>query len=169
MLENVASVVTALATAVAVSAAVWAGVSAKKLLRVEQQRDAESQMLRQRDSDSTRRVQAAQVSAWWVRSDESGWGVLISNGSDQLIYDVVLVAVADEKDLRPSELHLIPPGQYFLAPEKWPASAFPSVADPEEFCPIMNTEKYQIRTLEFTDSASVRWVRNRRGDLTEVT
>lgn len=143
----------ALVGLLAVIAAVVAGYYARAAFTLERQREY-------RAEDSRRRNQASRISAWPCQRIDKSIGIMLTNSSDSLIYDVTVTVNKEEISLR-----FLPPGNYFASFRKW---EFPDqVTDLGKYCPTMSTDKYPV-DLKYVDAKGVSWRRPPRGILTEL-
>lgn len=180
---DVATWVVAATTFLAFLAAVFAGLEAYQLLRVELGRDRVAAAERAERRDAERRAQAASVAAWhgdWKYENafyssgggvqamppSYGFGAVVVNGSGLPVYEVrvsfcIDVAEASGLTWRQGErylsnpVHVVPPGK-----ERVPIPA--EIREAEE---ADGNEPHWLIAIEFTDAAGVRWLRDARGRL----
>lgn len=163
--------VSAIATAGALAAAVAAGVQAKRLFKIESDRDAKAQR-----SDEQR--QASHVSAWAaVRVGHRGipsFGVIVRNSSQDPVYDVRVTGHGFSTRGTP-QLWCVPPGEYFVENidvEKpdgrvfhWDfAKTLREVRDPVR--PFSASDNVAVDQITFRDNSGVSWKRTAKGELT---
>lgn len=168
----VAEVVSALAAVGALVAAVWAGITAKRLYLIEAERDR-MEMVRER------RRGAARVSAWVCThfanegsvSGSRRDGILIANLGECPIYDVEVSStnkLGQEQALL--KQNVLPPGQYFVASTndayQW---AFPDQVESLEgtLRPITKKAEWRVTRMSFADADGLRWARDDKGRLSE--
>lgn len=150
-LGSVADIVTALTAVFALLAAIAATRHARQLFDVESRRD-EAAAARGRQS------QASEVFAWVASriGDETTYGVVVVNSSEQAIYDVeVRVTDSQSHERRPVTLTILPPGAYYLGESMeaygWEfASRLRSFDD--EIRPVTKSKKRRILGMSFRDS-----------------
>ncbi|WP_172592125.1 hypothetical protein [Subtercola boreus] len=149
----------ALTSVGALVAAVFAGVAAWRVARIEQQRD--------------RRAQAVAVSAWASQHTADGRGTVgihLLNTSGAPVTDVVVSFVdADGSPYAPLRLRILPPGSYFVqqkrsSPYKW---GFPEPAA-DSLVAIMKSGTWRVDSLGFVDQGHVGWLRGSSGALREA-
>lgn len=162
-LGSLADIVTALTAIGALFAAILGAKHAGRLFAVEAKRDDDS-------AARERQAQARQVFAWVasrIGEDETTYGVVVVNSSEQAIYDVeVRVTGADGLERRPVALTILPPGAYYLgesdAAYGWEfASRLRSFED--EIRPVTKSKKRGIRGMTFRDSSNLTWARDEIG------
>ncbi|WP_154793049.1 hypothetical protein [Occultella kanbiaonis] len=165
--------VTAVAAIGALAAAIWAGITARDLYRVETDRD-------QRSEDDRRRAQATQVAAWIVIELEAdadtprGVGVVVHNSSDSVIYDVEIETSAKNgRTPKPIRMELLPPGDYYLRekhahPRGWAFARSTEEVLDATLRPVTTSRDLRVQSLTFRDSADLRWRRTRNGELVGV-
>ncbi|WP_427885475.1 hypothetical protein ACQHIV_24535 [Kribbella sp. GL6] len=151
--------VSALAALGALVAAVFAGIAAWRLYKIEDDRELQAQ--------------ARQVSAWIsvkLDGENAPYGIEFTNGSLAPVYDVTVLA-NDSNGVRQDKLDLtvLPPGRYFA--EKIKASYHWAYPDPVEevgypLRPVAKSTKWRVEQLTFRDSANVAWTRDAAGVLT---
>lgn len=151
----------------ALGAAVWAGITSKRLLLTEQDRDVAS---RERE----KREQASQISSWCVFCPENEGpkdGLLVRNGSPAPIFGLI-VDSADRKGQAqpPLKASVVPPGEYLVTRHEkynW------SIPESTEFVsttirPISKSRDWAVRSVVFRDSYGIRWERRDDGVLVEL-
>lgn len=145
-----------------------AAVVAKRLYDVERGRDRDLAQERRRERPS-------RVSAWvvtYVTENERTDGLVLSNQAGTPIYDVRIESTdklgSDEPLLK---LDVAPPGQFFVGRDRrsnfhW---SFPESVDQLVglLQPVMKKPEWGVQALRFTDASGVRWLRDRRGILTD--
>ncbi|MGO4956070.1 hypothetical protein ACTQ49_02135 [Luteococcus sp. Sow4_B9] len=167
---NLSEVVSALAAVGALVAAVWAGLTAKKLYDMETRRDEMS-------SELQRRRAASRVSAWVCTHFPEGVneganrrdGVIIANQGDCPIYDVRIESTGKD-GLQKKEIvqHVLPPGEYFVGSR---SDAFQWDSPDQTQClegiirPITKKPDWRVTQLKFQDADGNRWLRDERGRL----
>lgn len=163
-LGSLADIVTALTAVFALLAAIAAARHARQLFGIEARRD-EAAAARERQS------QASKVFAWVASriADETTYGVVVVNSSEQAIYDVeVRVTDAQARERRPVVLTILPPGAYYLGESSeaygWEfASRLRSFDD--EIRPVTKSKKRRILAMSFRDSSNLAWTRDDAGTL----
>lgn len=162
-LGSVADVITALTAIGALFAAVLGAKHAGRLFGIEAKRD-EAATAREMQS------QASKVFAWVasrIGEEQTTYGVVVVNSSEQAIYDVeVRVTDAYESERRPIQLTILPPGAYYLGESTeayaWEfASRLRSFDD--EIRPVTKSRKRRIVGMSFRDSSNLTWVRDVEG------
>ncbi|KGJ75409.1 hypothetical protein GY21_09815 [Cryobacterium roopkundense] len=122
------------------------------------------------------KAQASGLTAWTVSNPDATprvYGVMVSNTSGSMFHDVAISAVMHEKPVdRPIALTVLPPGEYFVAS---PGTSnftwdFPVAvkSDDKSLRPYMNTSKYQVTGMTFTDNLNQSWSTNEHALLTKV-
>ncbi|MBK5248941.1 MAG: hypothetical protein JJE50_05840 [Actinomycetales bacterium] len=164
--------VTAVVALGALGAAVWAGLTARDVDRVEAVRDLAA-------ADLRRRSQATQVAAWIVVKLEvgadtgRGIGVVVHNSSDSVIYDVEIVTSAkNERVPKPIRLEPLPPADFYVRekpghPHGWAFAKATSEVTDAALRPVTTSRDLRVQRLTFRDSADVYWERTRHGALVE--
>jgi hypothetical protein len=121
------------------------------------------------------KAQATGLTAWTVSDietrDPKVLGVVVSNSSGSTFHDVAITVKIDKATVaRPISLKILPPGSYFVAftPKGKFVWDFPL---PLEACagvlqPYMNTDDYQIVSIDFADNLNQRWSTDARAVLT---
>lgn len=118
------------------------------------------------------REQAVMVSAWVAqRGDHGRRGVVIANGSDAPVHDVVLRVLDGDEMWKPAlKAVIVPPGTYFVQktdpPYGWGFLVRVGKID-DAVQPIAKTQMLVVKELTFRDSAGCRWARDSAGQLTE--
>ncbi|MFT4052012.1 MAG: hypothetical protein QM677_07165 [Microbacterium sp.] len=166
--------VVAVVTLLALLAAVWAGVTSKRLVDVENKRDAAAEARRVRE-------QASRISAWmvltWERAEDargrdaarrSTKGIVLHNGSTAPVYRVAVESrMSSGVPARPVSLTVLPPGTFAVLAD--PAREFGwhhlTALDEagEVVRPVAAGERLAVTALEFTDAHNVRWRRTETG------
>jgi hypothetical protein len=165
------------ATVVAVGAAIYAGVYAKKAYDTETERD------RQRDNDR-QRAQADSVAAWCDRYDYSpaepprsyssggafvvsggrsrpDWNYYLRNASDVPVYDVVVLFRIGEQSLGTDAVDVLPPGEAPVSREVPEHVRTQATSAAHEHGEIIRC------VVSFRDAAGRRWRRWTDGRLAE--
>lgn len=163
-LGSFADLITALAAVAALFAAIAAARHARQLFGIEAKRD-EAAAARERQT------QASKVFAWVASriGEETTYGVVVVNSSDQAIYDVHVRATdANSKERGPIALTILPPGAYYLGESSksyaWEfASRLRSFDD--EIRPVTKSKKRRIMAMSFRDSSNLLWKRDEAGNL----
>lgn len=148
--------------------AALAAVAAYRVYRIESERDRVDAEMRQHQDRLIRSKQAALVSAWWGEytadpdSQDRPLGAFVRNASDTPVYDAIFTVV---------NIHRPDATQWFEIP------VVPPVSDPI-FRPTPLDEDSAARSarslsdhrveVTFTDSAGIRWIRDKDGRLDEV-
>jgi hypothetical protein len=149
----------ALASVGALVAAVFAGLAAWRVARIEQQRDC--------------RAQAVAISAWATQRVVDGHptvGIHLLNTSAAPVTDVAVgFTDADGSPYTPLRLRILPPGAYFVqqkrsSPYKW---GFPEPAT-DALVAIMKSGTWRVDSLAFRDQDDAAWRRAASGTLREA-
>jgi len=164
-LGDLSSWVTALVTAAALGAAIYAGRHAAKLLRIETERDRERE-------DNERRGQASLVAAWRgvvplfpnVPANNDGtYGPVVRNGSELPIYQVQveILPIGQTTGTHVFIFEVLPPGQWFVHTRDGGIyTTRPVTLDPE----LKKDPEYQV-AVSFRDAAGATWRRDQYGIL----
>ncbi|MGL3198227.1 MULTISPECIES: hypothetical protein [Curtobacterium] len=161
----------AVATAGALVAAVYAGLQARRLYRIESDRDEEARA-------AARASQATKVSAWAATRIRTGgrvlFGVVVRNSSDDPVYDVQVTCHGFSSP-RVATLQCVPPGEYFVAntvdegsSAEWdyPKPVREVVGDPLR--PFTISDAKGVDAITFRDNTGAGWHRAARGELTKT-
>jgi len=160
----------AVATACALLAALYAGYQAQRLFRLELGRDEQTR-------DAERKRQATQVSAWAATRIKTRerviFGVVVRNSSDDPIYDVQVECHGFSSPRVPT-LQCVPPGEFFVAntfeddsKTEWDyPKPLQEIRDPMR--PFTISDARGIDAVMFRDSAGAGWHRAARGELTKT-
>lgn len=189
-LGTIAEIVAACASLGALGAAIVAAIHAKRLLTTESGRDELA-------AERSHSQQARAVSAWCaVQVRPSGakrFGVVIRNGSDSVIYDLIVVVSGvwgADVEASPIKLVALPPGDYLVLegghsaddpddeddheqkgpkrhPRPWGYLAAVAAFD-GEVRPVTVAIHRRILALTFTDSGNSRWSRQSDGALAQL-
>jgi arabinogalactan oligomer / maltooligosaccharide transport system substrate-binding protein len=153
---NVPQWVSACSSLFALAFAAVAVVATRRTLRIERERDRINTEARAAQEFSTRRAQAALVSAWWGQSHDGRWGAFLRNSSEAPIYQVYLTVLGSDDHSDGAKAHyvVVPPSHEAL------------------FCLIgvdlpLGASGHRVK-LGFTDAGGVRWLRDQYGRLTEL-
>jgi arabinogalactan oligomer / maltooligosaccharide transport system substrate-binding protein len=157
--------VSAVATLTALVFAAVAAIYAGRAYRIESERDKQSAGERRDRAELQRRAQATLVSAWWGtqnrENDSPQWGVFIRNASSTPVYEnmITITRFHDPEVGDTFEIPVVPPTSQptFHRSEIWSEGVARGVKPAELRVEVM-----------FTDSAGVRWVRDKQGRLFEV-
>ncbi|MFZ7087672.1 hypothetical protein [Curtobacterium sp. RRHDQ10] len=160
----------AVATAGALIAAIYAGWQARQLFGVETTRDDDQ---RRRDGER----QASGVTAWaglqLLTRDRQVMGVVVRNSSDDPVFDVD-IRVRGFSRPSVSKLRILPPGEYFIRNDlhtdpdgrtfhwDW-AKPVREFRDPLR--PYTAGTKFAVEQIGFRDSAGHGWTRDESGRL----
>lgn len=178
--------VNAIATSLALVAALGAAWQATKLYRIETERDERSQRADrrrddadERDREREKREHASQISAWAAMRILHGgvpvFGIVVRNSSNDPIYDAEATCHGFTTEASP-RLHCVPPGEYFV--ENTPRVTYGKqhawdylkpvheIADPVR--PFTASENKRVDSLTFRNNVGTRWRRAARGELTVV-
>lgn len=179
--------VNAIATSLALVAAIGAAWQATKLYRIETERDERSQRADQRrdeaderNREAERQQHASQISAWAAMQIHVGglptFGIVVRNSSNDPVYDVEAMCHGFTTASSP-KLRCVPPGEYFVANTprmtrgrqyEWdylkPVS---EIKDPVR--PFTASDNKRVDGLTFRDNVGAQWQRAARGELTPVT
>lgn len=160
----------AVATAGALLAALYAGYQAQRLFRIELQRDEQAR-------DTERKRQATQVSAWAATRIKTRehvvFGVVVRNSSADPVYDVQVECHGFSSPRVPT-LQCVPPGEFFVANTvdddsraEWD---FPKplreIRDPMR--PFTISDERGVDAITFRDNTGAGWHRAARGELTKT-
>lgn len=160
----------AVATACALIAAVYAGLQARRLYGIESGRDEQAR-------EAERKRQASQVSAWAATRiktrERVTFGVVIRNSSDDPVYDVQVECHGFTTPRVPN-LQCVPPGEFFVAnvveddsEAQWD---YPKprgeIRDPLR--PFTISDARGVDAITFRDNTGAGWHRAARGELTDV-
>lgn len=170
MADTIANWITAIATALALGAAVWAGFTARKLYAIEQRRD------RDRDLAEERR-QAELVASWVSWTDQprvalrlpdgrtSRANLAVQNGSAVPVYDVAVTYSEGGGALGIQRFHVLSPtGSTAHYREIKSTGVAELVAQPRAA-----DDRLDIRVaISFTDARGTRWTREASGQLSKV-
>lgn len=158
------------ATAGALIAAVYAGLQARRLYRIESGRDEQAR-------DAERKRQASQVSAWAATRIKTRerviFGVVIRNSSDDPVYDVQVECHGFTTPRVPT-LQCVPPGEFFVAnaveddsKAEWDyPKPLREIRDPMR--PFTISDARGVDTTIFRDNTGAGWHRAARGELTKT-
>lgn len=162
----IASVVAALGTLGALGAAIYAGVWAGRVAKVEFDRDARAESDRRDRDTEAQRAQASKISAWLAQEDErheTVWHIEIGNSSDEPVYDVDLFIYMHAPGAKSHEdpvyyhfhknARVVPPGGTKL---KTTSDEGLRLAD----------SRTRLVALAFRDATNRNWTRNEWGVLT---
>jgi hypothetical protein len=166
---SVAEWVSAVAALGALGAAVYAGIAAWRLYRIESARDGAADAER-------RQLQARQVSAWVAVAVEEesvrSSGIEIINGSSAPVYDLAIQVNGETGAAQhPLTLTVLPPGRFFAAKDPTYHWTFPDPAEAIGLSlrPVAKSTKWRVEHLKFRDSANVHWTRDADGVLLEYS
>lgn len=164
--------ISALAALGALGAAIWAGITATRVYRLETEREQRAARQRERH--------AAELVAAWTgehvyrrpgddpdSSARSRRGVVLSNLGQGPVFEVVVESTDPEgTSAPPLELSLIPPGRYFVPRHGvgWGLPAALELVD-GDVVPVMRRSTWAVTAMRFADGASRRWVRDDKGNL----
>lgn len=163
MFGTVAEWLSALAALGALTAAIWAALTSRRLVQVEMHRDVKA-------ADRAAREQASGIAAWCVfcpgNGEDSQAGLLVHNDSDGPVYDVEVHSTRLVKQVSipqyPLRLSIVPPGDFV-------ATADPKYhwSLPEErgaiggiVRPVTKSTGWMVTSVTFTDAHGQRWVRD---------
>jgi hypothetical protein len=189
--------VSAVTTILALAAAVVAAVIARRLYKIESERDrrteadrsaaaedrrlaAEDRLRAEEDRlaqiEGERRTQADKVAAWWGHPVEPDgrvrtnlWKVCVRNASDLPIYDITLLLLAPDEQADGTWAP-IPLGSFPAPVAAVPPSdtIYVDVPSPVAGDVRFVADKNNIIGVEFRDATGTRWKRDPQGVLTEV-
>jgi len=158
----------AVATACAFLAALYAGYQAQRLFRIELKRDEQAR-------EAERKRQASQVSAWAATRIKTGgrigFGVVLRNSSDDPVYDVQVECHGFTSSRVPT-LQCLPPGEFFVAntveedaAAEWdyPKPIREVAGDPLR--PFTISDARGVDAIIFRDNTGAGWHRAARGEL----
>lgn len=130
---------------------------------------------RQRARDREERAQATGLTAWTVTDATEGarhYGVVLSNTSGSMFHDLRIDATLHNEPTRQLHLQVLPPGEYVVEHTKgntyeW---GFPEPVASCTFAlrPYMNSPKYRVRSVVFTDNHRQTWQSDEHAVLTTV-
>ncbi|MGO1283924.1 MAG: hypothetical protein ACTHWF_06890 [Brachybacterium sp.] len=131
---------------------------------------------RKEEQERDKREQARQLTVWTVTDpvpSSRAYGVILSNTSGSTFHDVAVQVRLHGKETTPLSLTILPPGVFYIehAPQesfKWRFPVDPRHSGHQELRPYMKSDKYQVTSLDFTDSAGARWHSDDRARLEEV-
>jgi maltose-binding protein MalE len=154
---DISSWVSAVSTIFALIFAAVAAYATQRAYRIEIGRD-------RAQAAFARRAQAALVSAWWgTDGQRTQSGTLVRNASETPVYQATISAVSS-RDVNVGwqlNLPVVPPSDQPMF--------FPARSDPEGSMPAgAAAQDYRV-AMSFTDSTGIRWIRDRRGMLYEVS
>ena len=164
---TVADWLSAVASLGALGVAFGAFGTARRLGRLEVERDARSR-------DRGRREQAMSVTAWMAAQivDEQavGYGVVLRNSSSNVVYDVTVTTKSKSAAAsQPLVLTVVPPGTYWVRSQpderfKW---AFPAdiARIRQEIRPVAKSQQIGVERLVFRDASDQLWERQSNGML----
>ncbi len=140
----------------ALAFAAGAVVIARRMHKVESDRDQVNTDARHAQESFARKAQAALVSAWWGLSEDGQGGIFARNASETPVYQVFLTAlgVDDHSDGTKVFSLVVPPSDRPIF--------FPVADSP----PAPRAAARRVK-LSFTDAVGVRWLRNEYGLLAE--
>ncbi|MFD2674718.1 hypothetical protein [Gulosibacter bifidus] len=121
-----------------------------------------------REHSRDRRHLASALQAWWVAADER-WGVFVSNrGTTPTVFHQVEVSVrGNSYNTEPIRIECLPPGDFFVeSTTPWPFPVL--IDDAKNLSPIMQTKKYAVESIRFTDPLGVRWSWDPKAGLQET-
>jgi hypothetical protein len=173
IIDVIASVVAALATVGALLAAGYAVRDAKKLFRIETDRDVTA-------AEEREGRQASKVNAWsalrLLRKDAQTFGVIVSNSSEEPVYNVKITVGGFRTNHAPT-LACVPPGQLFLEQKRFMeegdtfhwyfAKPVGEFVDPIR--PFSASKSKRVTNISFTDSYGRQWSRSETGQLGRTT
>ncbi len=158
--------VTAIAAVLALAAAVWAGITSRRLVDVESGRDEVAARRRARE-------QARQVSAWCVVCPDAPLpvGLLVQNSSTAPVFQMTVESTDAQGQHRPPlHLTIVPPGDYVVTADEQFHWTFPEDARTQGHVrPVTKKDTWMVQSLTFVDSSGVRWHRDQHGTLSEST
>jgi hypothetical protein len=169
---SVADWLTAGASAGALGVAFAAFWTARRLGRLEFDRDVRARERGQRE-------QAASVTAWVatqiVNGKEAGYGVVLHNASQNVVYDLSVSTTSKlpRWELPALKLTVLPPGTYWTRSRpktayKWDFPVEVSrLAD--EIRPVSKSQEIGVAHLAFRDSSDQFWERRANGILAQAT
>lgn len=118
------------------------------------------------DSERETRAQASHLAAWAVTDADKPrrYGVRVVNTSGSPFYDVEVDALLHGKTVpSPHRLNVLPPGDYFIelvgsdGRFSW-TFACRTDEHPGTLRPYMQSPRYRVTGVRFTDGAGLRWV-----------
>ena len=162
--------ITAVATALALGAAVWAGLTARKLYNIEQKREAARDL-------ADERQQAELVASWvsWTNQPQAAMtlpdgspsraNLAMQNASPVPVYDIEVQYTVGEEALGSQRFHVLSPtGPTPHHREIKPAGVGEFLARPRP-----DDARVDIRVaIAFTDARGTRWARTTHGRLAKV-
>ncbi|OII16921.1 hypothetical protein BIV03_04740 [Curtobacterium sp. MCBA15_016] len=161
----------AVATAGALVAAVYAGLQARRLYRVESDRDEQARA-------AARASQATKISAWAATRIRTGgrvlFGVVVRNSSDDPVYDVQVTCHGFSSP-EVATLQCVPPGEFFVAnavdedsTAEWDyPKPLQEIRDPMR--PFTISDARGVDAIVFRDNTGTAWHRAAQGALTNIS
>ena len=164
-----------LVAAAALGAAIWAGLTSKRLFDVERERD-------RIENDRRAKQQASEIAAWCVTYDTpvnqpSPKGLLIHNSSNAPVFDVKVLSTYSKtkrenpETQKPLTMSVLTPGDYAtIEDDKYPWK-FPETQSRVEekvgskLRPVTNNPGWMVTGIAFVDSYGTSWLRDERGQL----
>ncbi|MCT1803870.1 hypothetical protein VVR84_15245 [Kocuria carniphila] len=175
MMGTVPEWISVLVAAAALIAAVWAGLTSKRLFDVERKRDEVA-------LDRREKEQASEIAAWSVTYDTpadqpSPKGLLIHNSSNAPVFDVKVLSTYSKtkrdtpETQKPLTMSVLTPGDYAaIEDDKFPWK-FPETQSRVEekvhsrLRPVTNNPGWMVTGIAFVDSYGTSWLRDERGQL----
>lgn len=171
---------TTAATAGALGAAMWAGVTARKLYGIEADRNE----VTERERRSTQAQGIAVWSAAEIGDDPDrpeSWGLVLQNTSNDVIYSMVVNSARKTwtnnapvaTNNAPAYLTMLPPGTFYLEGDPNGQHPWKLAKDVRyvghELRPITKSSTIKVLSVTFRDAANRSWSRTDSGELTLVT
>lgn len=142
----------ALSTAAALLAAIAVAVYGWKQYQMDRGREAKSR--------------AFGLSAWWVTlpsgvDAKKRWGIVVSNTSDAVFYNVNVVARGARNSAEETsfDIRTLPPGRCFVE-TSWTGKVWQfarAIGHGEESSPVLGSGSHSIASLTYTDTATRSW------------
>lgn len=167
--------ISVIVAAAALAAAIWAGLTSKRLFDVERNRDKIALERREKE-------QASEIAAWCVTHDTpaglpSPKGLLIHNSSNAPVFDVKVQSTysrskrGNPENQKPLEMSVLTPGDYATLEDVHYPWQFPETQSMVEekvgskLRPVTNNPGWMVTKIEFVDSYGTSWLRDVRGQL----
>ncbi|PPG31250.1 hypothetical protein C5B97_05805 [Pseudoclavibacter sp. RFBB5] len=131
---------------------------------------------RRAEVDLDRRAQPSRLTTWVVaRIGDQPYpisrGVVVNNHSGTSFNSVQISVKFDNQEMKPINISVLPPGEFFVEfdanSKRWNFAerCEDAKADGTWLRPVMQTEKYTVESVEFSDNKAQRWRTNDRAIL----
>lgn len=155
--------ISALGAIGALTAAIWAALTSKKLFQIESGRD-------ERAAERTAREQASHISAWCVAEvNTKQKGILLHNSSTSPVYNVEVYSTyaasnaGSPEPQKPFQMGILPPGDFISiassAPYVWEFPDSTETRD-EPVRPVTRNKAWAVNAIRFTDAHGLGWERS---------